>query len=175
MKKSRFSTLCFVFVVAARVFAVEQFGIQRWKANGKTNLMISKYLKIGRLQPEKSRNKFTRIQKMKKSRFSTLCFVFVVAVWVFAVKQFPIQRWKANGKTNLMISKHLKIGRLQPEKLRNTKRIQNMKTKRNESKTWRKAVCVQVQYVHSNPNTLLLISRGPADKNQKLFLTQLSL
>ncbi len=56
------STSCLVFVVALRVFVVE---IWRWKANGKTNLMISKHLKIGRLQPEKSRNKFARIQKMK--------------------------------------------------------------------------------------------------------------
>ena len=63
-----FSTSCFVFVVAARVFAVEQFRIRRWKANGKTNLMIYKQLKIGRLQLEISRNKFQRTQKMKKSR-----------------------------------------------------------------------------------------------------------
>ena len=44
--------------VASRVFVVEQFGIRHWKANGKTNLMISKHLKIGRLQPKKSRNMF---------------------------------------------------------------------------------------------------------------------
>ena len=71
-----FSTLCFVFVVAARIFAVEQFRIRRWKANGKTNLMIYKQLKIGRLEPEKSRNKFQRTQKMKKSRAIVFDFVF---------------------------------------------------------------------------------------------------
>ena len=119
MKKSRFSTLCFVFDVAARVFAVEQFRIRCWKDNGKTNLMISKHLKIGRLELEKSHNKLQRTQKMKKSPFSTLCFVFVVAARVFAVEQFPIRLWKANIKTNLMISKHLIIERLEPEKSRN--------------------------------------------------------
>ena len=81
--------------------------------------MISNYLKIGRLELEKSRNKLQRTQKMKKSRFSTSCFVFVVAARVFAVEQFRIRRWKANGKTNLMISKHLKIRRLELEKSRN--------------------------------------------------------
>ena len=99
----RFRLSRFLFAISSRVFAVEQFRIQRWKANGKTNLMISKHLKIGRLEPEKSRNKLQRIQKMKKSRFSTSCFVFVVAARVFAVEQFRIRRWKANGKTNLMI------------------------------------------------------------------------
>ena len=78
MKKSRFSTSCFVFVVAARVFAVEQFRIRRWKANGKTNLMISKHLKIGRLQPEKLRNMFERIQKMKKSRVCAVYSTYTV-------------------------------------------------------------------------------------------------
>ena len=78
MKKSRFSTSCFVFVVAARVFAVEQFRIRRWKANGKTNLMVSKLLKIGRLQPEKLRNMFERIQKMKKSRVCAVYSTYTV-------------------------------------------------------------------------------------------------
>ena len=132
MKKSRFSTSCFVFVVAARIFAVEQFRIRRWKAYGKTNLMISKHLKIGRLEPEKSRNKLQRTLKAKKSRFSTSCFVFVVVARVFAVEQFRIRRWKANGKTNLMISKHVKIGRLQLEKSRNKfARIQKKKKSRD--------------------------------------------
>ena len=70
MKKSPYIVFDFpfsFFAVALRVFVVEQFGILRWKANGKTNLMISKHLKIGRLQPEKSRNMFEQIQKMKKS------------------------------------------------------------------------------------------------------------
>ena len=101
--------------------------------------------------------------------FSTLCFVFVVAVRVFAIEQFWIRRWKANEKTNLMVSKYLKIGRLQPEKLRNMfEQIQKMKKSR---------VCAvySTYTLHSNPNTLLLISRSPAGKNQKLFLTQLSL
>ena len=35
-----FSTLILVFAVALQVYVVEQFGIPRWKANGKTNLMI---------------------------------------------------------------------------------------------------------------------------------------
>ena len=38
-----------------------------WKANQKTNLMILNKIKIGRLQPEKLRNMFERIQSMKKS------------------------------------------------------------------------------------------------------------
>ena len=33
--------------VASRVFVVEQFGIRRWKANEKANLMISNNLEIG--------------------------------------------------------------------------------------------------------------------------------
>ena len=68
LKKSRAIVFDFsiTFVVASRVFAVEQFGIRRWKANEKTNLMIKIKLKfkIGRLQPEKSRNMFERIQIM---------------------------------------------------------------------------------------------------------------
>ena len=90
--------------------------------------MISKHLKVGHLEPEKLRNKLQRTQKMKKSRFSTSCFVFVVAARVFAVEQFRIWRWKAYGQTNLMISKHLKIGRLELEKSRNKlQRTQKMK------------------------------------------------
>ena len=112
MKKSRFSTSCFVFVVAARVFAV----------------------KIERLELEKSRNKLQRTQKMKKSRAIDFDFVFcffVVAARVFVVEQFRIRRWKANGKTNLIISKNLKIERLEPEKSRNKlQRTQKMKKSR---------------------------------------------
>ena len=93
--------------------------------------MISNYLKIGRLEPEKLRNKLQRIQKIKKSRFSTSCFVFVVAARVFAVEQFRIWRWKADGKTNLMVYKQLKIGRLQLEISRNKfQRTQKMKKSR---------------------------------------------
>ena len=92
--------------------------------------MISKHLKIRRLQPEKSRNMFEQIQILKKSRaivfdFSTFRLfdfstfrLFAVSSLVFVVEQFRIRCWKANKK-NLMISKHLKIGRLQPEKLQN--------------------------------------------------------
>ena len=62
-----------------------------------------------------------------------------------------------------MISKHLKIGRLQPEKLQNMfEQIQIVK---------KSCVCT-VQYVHSNPNTLLLTSRGLARKAHKLVLTE---
>ena len=68
LKKSRAIVFDFsiTFVVASRVFAVEQFGIRLWKANEKTNLMIKIKLKfkIGRLQPEKSPNMFERIQIM---------------------------------------------------------------------------------------------------------------
>ena len=61
-----------------------------------------------------------------------------------------------------MISKHLKIGRLQPKKLPNVfERIQIVKKSR---------MCT-VQYVLSNPNTLLLTSRDIARKVQKLVLT----
>ena len=64
-----------------------------------------------------------------------------------------------------MISKHLKIGQLQPEKLRNMfDRIQIIKKSR---------VCtVYSKYsVFSNPNTLLLTSCGLARKVQKFVLT----
>ena len=62
-----------------------------------------------------------------------------------------------------MISKHLKIGRLQPEKLQNMfEQIQIVK---------KSCVCT-VQYVHRNPNTLLLTSHGLARKAQKLVLTE---
>ena len=71
-----FLTLCLVFPVASRVFVVKQFGIQRWKAIGKTNLIISKHLKIGRLQPKKLRNMFERIQKMEKSQAIIFDFPF---------------------------------------------------------------------------------------------------
>ena len=60
----------------------------------------------------------------------------------------------------------IKIGRLKPEILRNMfERIQIMKKSR---------VCT-AKYVHSNPNALLLTSRGPAGKNQKLFGQYLTL
>ena len=61
------STFRFLFAVASRVFIVEQFKIWRWKANGKTNLMISKHLKVESLQPEKSWNMFEHIQKWRKA------------------------------------------------------------------------------------------------------------
>ena len=81
---------------------------------------------------------------------------------IFAIEQFKIRHWKAIGHTNLMISKHLKIRRLQPEKLRNVfERIQIVK---------KGCVCT-VQYVLSNPNTLLLTSRSLVRKVQKLVLT----
>ena len=35
-----FLTFRFLFTISSRVFAVEQFWIRHWKANGKTNLMI---------------------------------------------------------------------------------------------------------------------------------------
>ena len=89
-------------------------------------------------------------------------FIFAVSSRVFVVEQFGIWRWKANKKTNLMILKHLKIGRLQPEKLLNAfEGIQIVK------KSW----VYSVQYVLSNPNTLLLTSRGLACKVQKLVHT----
>ena len=36
---------CTIFAVSFRVFAVEQFGILRWKANRKTNLLMVLKLK----------------------------------------------------------------------------------------------------------------------------------
>ena len=62
-------------------------------------------IKIGQLQPEKSRNMFERIQIIKKS-FSTFHILFVVASRVCAIEQFGIQHWKE--KTNLMIKIILK-------------------------------------------------------------------
>ena len=35
-----FSTFHFLFAISSRVFAVQQFRIMHWKANGQTNLMI---------------------------------------------------------------------------------------------------------------------------------------
>ena len=63
-----------------------------------------------------------RIQKIEKSRaktFLTFCFLFAISSRVFAVEQFKIQHWKANGKMNLMIVSEIEIKHLQPEKLRN--------------------------------------------------------
>ena len=42
---------CFVFKVALRVFAVEQFGILCWKAKGKTNLTMVSKLKLDICSP----------------------------------------------------------------------------------------------------------------------------
>ena len=61
-----------------------------------------------------------------------------------------------------MISKHLKIGQPQPKKLRNVfEQIQIVK----------KSCTCTVQYILSNPNTLLLISHSLARKVQKLVVT----
>ena len=57
-----FSTSRTIFAVASRIFTVEQFEIQRWKANEHTNLRKSKESKIRALQPEKSRNIFEQVQ-----------------------------------------------------------------------------------------------------------------
>ena len=60
-----------------------------------------------------------------------------------------------------MTVSEIKIERLQPEKSRNMfEQIQKMKKSRE---------CT-VQYVHSNPNTLLLTSRGRAPKGQQWVL-----
>ena len=56
-----FSTFRFLFAISSRAFAVEQFRIRHWKANGQTNLMTISEIKIERLQPEKSRNMSERI------------------------------------------------------------------------------------------------------------------
>ena len=118
-----FSTFRFLFALSSRVLAVEQFRIWHRKANGQTNLMIISEIKIEHLQPEKSRNVFERIQKMKESRaitFFTFRFLFAISLRVFAVEKFQIRHWKDNGKTNLMIYQQLKIERLQLEISRNT-------------------------------------------------------
>ena len=103
---------------------------------------------------------------MKKSRDLVFNFPFSFhrSFASFVVEQFGIWRWKANGKINLMISKHLKIGRLQPQKWQNMfERIQKMK---------KSCICtVHVQYILSNPNILLLTSRILARKVQELVLT----
>ena len=75
-------------------------------------------LKIGGLQPKQSRKMFERIQIMKKSRSFVLDYsdsIHRIVLRVFVIEQFGIRRRKANENTNLMISKHLKIGQLQPE------------------------------------------------------------
>ena len=53
-----FSTCRILFIVSLQVFAVEQFGIQHWKANGETNLKIGFKIKMGLLQPEQLQNVF---------------------------------------------------------------------------------------------------------------------
>ena len=88
------------------------------------------------------------------SKTKTLCLVFAVASQVFVVEQFGIGRWKANGKTNVMISKHLKSDAYSPRNREIC--LKNPKT---------------VQYVLSNPNILLLTSHGLACKVQRLVLT----
>ena len=70
-----FWTVCLVFAVALQVFAVELFGIRRWKANEKKNLMTISEIKIEHLQPKKSPNMFERIQKIK-SRAIIFDFLF---------------------------------------------------------------------------------------------------
>ena len=81
-----FSTFRFLFAISLQVFAVEQFRIRHWKANGQTNLMIVLEIKIERLQPEKLRNLFERIQKMKKSQTIVFDFLFAISSGVFAVE-----------------------------------------------------------------------------------------
>ena len=81
-----FSTFHFLFPISLQVFAVEQFRILRWKANEKMNLMIVSEIKIECLQPEKLRNMFERIQKMKKSRTIVFRFLFAISSRVFAVE-----------------------------------------------------------------------------------------
>ena len=88
---------------------------------------------------------------LKKSRTIVIDFRFhfVVSSRVFVLEQFVIRRWKANQNTNLMMVQHLKIGRLQPEKSCNMfERIQILKKIR---------VCAlySVQYIHSNPCTVM--------------------
>ena len=87
------------------------------------------------------------------------CTIFTVALRVFFVEQFKVRSWKANKKTNLMISKHLKIGQ---EIAKYVWTNPNHKEKRHVH-------CVQ--YVLSNPNTILLTSPGLACKVRKLVLT----
>ena len=95
--------------------------------------MIASEIKIGRLQPEKLQNMLETIQKIKKSRAIIFDFPFSfryisISSQVFAVEQFRIRHWKANGQTNLMIVSEIKINHLQLEKLRNMfEQIQKMK------------------------------------------------
>ena len=79
---------------------------------------------------------------------------------VFAVEQFGILRWKANAKMK-MVSK-LKYDAYS---LSNREICLN-----NPNREEKPRVC-SVQYIHSNPHTLLLTSRGLTCKDQKLVLT----
>ena len=87
------------------------------------NLMTISEIKIESLQPVKLQNMFEQIQKIKKCRTIVFRFLFAISSKVFAVEQFRIRRWKANGKTNLMIISEIKIERLQPEKSWRKKKI----------------------------------------------------
>ena len=93
--------------------------------------------------------------------FSTFWFLFVIASRVFVVDQFGIRRWKTNEKKNLLISKHLKIGR----------RGIAYYVRTNLNYEEKPCVCT-IQYVHSNHHILLLTSRGLACKVRKLVLSE---
>ena len=87
--------------------------------------------------------------KNEESQTIVFRYLFAISLRVYAVEYFGIKHWKANGKLNLMIASEIRIKRLQPEKLRNMfEQIQKMK---------KNHVC-PVQYVHNNPNILLLTS-----------------
>ena len=74
-----FLTLCLVFTVASQVFAVEQFGIRRWRANGKKNLLMVK-IKIGPLEPEQSWNLFEQ-SKLWRKALCMHCTVHCTVGW----------------------------------------------------------------------------------------------
>ena len=76
---------------------------------------------------------FQQTQIEKKSRAIVFaCILFTVSSRVFVVEQFGMRRWKANKKTNLMISKHLKSDDYS---------LRNSELWLKESKSWRKALC----------------------------------
>ena len=82
---------------------------------------------------------------------------------VFTVEQFGILRWKANEKMNLLMVSKLKYDTYSPS---NRVICLNNPYRREE----KPCVC-SVQYIHSNPHTLLLTSRSLACKDRKLVFT----
>ena len=85
-------------------FSVEQYGIRHWKADEKTNLMIKIKQKSDVYSSRFREICLTKSKSWRKTEplFWPFRFLFALSLQVFAVEQFGIKHWKANGKTNLV-------------------------------------------------------------------------